>query len=130
MKYEDLTEKVINVFYKVYNTLGYGFLEKIYEKAMIIEFERMGLNYINQAPVKVYYEGEVIGDYIADFIVENKVIVELKAIRQLTKADENQLLNYLTATGLEVGLLLNYGEKPEIKRKVFDNELKRYKGSI
>ena len=129
MKYEELTDKVINVFYKVYNTLGYGFLEKVYEKAMIIEFERMGLNYINQAPVKVYYEGSVVGDYVADFIIENKVIVELKATRQLTKTDENQLLNYLTATGLEVGLLLNYGEKPEIKRKVFDNELKRYKQS-
>lgn len=128
MKYEELTDKIINVFYKIYNTLGYGFLEKVYEKAMIIEFERMGLNYVNQAPVKVYYEGEVIGDYVADFIVGNKVIVELKAIKQLTKVDESQLLNYLTATGLEVGLLLNYGDKPEIKRKVFDNELKRYKG--
>ena len=129
MKYEELTDKVINVFYKVYNTLGYGFLEKIYEKAMIIEFEKMGLDYVNQSPVKVYYEGEVLGNYVADFIVENKIIVELKAIRQLAKTDENQLLNYLTATGLEVGLLLNYGEKPEIKRKVFDNELKRYKQS-
>ena len=127
MKYEELTDKVINVFYKVYNTLGYGFLEKIYEKAMIIEFEKMGLDYVNQSPVKVYYEGEVLGNYVADFIVENKVIVELKAIRQLAKTDENQLLNYLTATDLEVGLLLNYGEKPEIKRKVFDKELKSYK---
>ncbi|MDT8317457.1 MAG: GxxExxY protein [bacterium] len=129
MKYEDVTEKVINIFYKVYNTLGYGFLEKVYENAMITEFEGLGVDYANQGAVKVYYEGHIVGDYVADFIVENKVIVELKAIRQLTKADENQLLNYLTATDLEVGLLLNYGEKPEIKRKVFDNELKGYKQS-
>ena len=129
MKYEDLTEKILNVFYKVYNTLGYGFLEKVYENAMIVEFNKSGLKFGNQYPINVSYEGEIVGEYIADFVVEDNVIVEIKAIKQLSQADENQLLNYLTATDMEVGLLLNYGEKPEIKRKVYDNELKRYKAS-
>lgn len=127
MKYEVLTEQVIKVFYKVYNVLGYGFLEKVYEKAMIIEFEKSGLGYRNQYPIKIYYEEKIIGDYIADFVIEDKVIVEIKAIKKLTTADENQLLNYLTATRLEVGLLLNYGAKPEMKRKIYDNEFKNYK---
>ena len=127
MKYEDLTEEIIKVFYKVYNTLGYGFLEKIYEKAMIMEYDKLRVKYINQSPIEVYYEGEIIGEYIADFIIEDKVLVEIKAIKQLSQQDENQLLNYLTATTFEVGLLLNYGTKPEIKRKVYDNDLKKYK---
>jgi len=127
MKYEEITDKVIKVFYKVYNTLGYGFLEKVYERAMIIEFKKIGLQYSNQYPVKVYYEEEIIGDYIADFIVEDKIIVEIKAIKALSRQDENQLLNYLTSTDKEVGLLLNYGKIPKIKRKVYDNELKIYK---
>ncbi len=126
MKYEEITDKIIKVFYKVYNTLGYGFLEKVYEKAMIIEFNKLQLKYTNQCPIKVFYEGEVIGDYVADFVVEDKIIIEIKAIKQLSKADENQLLNYLTATNFEVGILLNYGVKPEIKRKVYDNKLKKY----
>tara|TARA_B100000315_G_C14290084_1_gene456981 strand:- start:176 stop:598 length:423 start_codon:yes stop_codon:yes gene_type:complete len=127
MKYEDVTEKIIKVFYKIYNTLGYGFLEKVYEKAMIIELNKLRMKFINQCPLKVFYEKEVIGDYIADFIIEDKIIIEIKAIKQLSKEDESQLLNYLTATSYEVGLLLNYGVKPEIKRKVYDNELKKYK---
>ena len=127
MKYENLTEEIIKVFYKVYNTLGYGFLEKIYEKAMIMEYDKLRVNYVNQSPIEVYYEGEIIGEYIADFIIEDKVLVEIKAIKQLSQQDENQLLNYLTATTFEVGLLLNYGMKPEIKRKVYDNNLKKYK---
>ncbi|MCK4448504.1 MAG: GxxExxY protein [Candidatus Marinimicrobia bacterium] len=126
MKYEEITDKIIKVFYKVYNTLGYGFLEKVYERAMIIEFNKMGLKYNNQYPVKVYYKEEIVGDYVADFIVEEKIIVEIKAIKELSKQDENQLLNYITSTDKEVGLLLNYGKKPEIKRKVYDNELKKY----
>ncbi|MBI5025462.1 MAG: GxxExxY protein [Nitrospirae bacterium] len=129
MKHEEITDKVINVFYKVYNALGYGFLEKVYKNAMIKEFNKQNIRFINHCPIEVYYEGEVIGDYIADFIVEDKVIVEIKAIKQLSKSDENQLLNYLTATDREVGLLLNYGEKPEIKRKIYDNELKKDRDS-
>jgi GxxExxY protein len=123
---EDITSEVIKIFYKVYNILGYGFLEKVYGNAMMIEFRRAGIKFVNQFPVMVFYKGEVVGDYVADFLVEEKVIVEIKAIRELSLVDENQLLNYLTSTDKEVGLLLNFGEKAEIKRKVYDNGLKKY----
>jgi GxxExxY protein len=126
MKYEEITEKIIKIFYKIYNTLGYGFLEKVYEKAMSIELKQAHINFQNQYPINIYYDGEIIGEYIADFIIEDKIILEIKAIKIISKQDENQLLNYLTATKYEVGLLLNYGIKPEIKRKVYDNNLKRY----
>ncbi|MCK4997024.1 GxxExxY protein [Candidatus Pacearchaeota archaeon] len=125
MKHEEITDKVIKIFYKVYNTLGYGFLEKVYEKAMIIEFNKMDLKYENQYPIKVYYEGNIIGDYIADFIIEDVIIIEIKAIRELLDQNINQLLNYLTSTDKEVGLLLNYGKQPEVKRKIYNNELKK-----
>jgi len=121
IKYKELTEKIIKIFYKVYNKLGYGFLEKVYENAMIIEFGREGILAVAQSPIKVSYEDEVIGEYYADILVDDRVIVEIKATRNLASEHEAQLLNYLKATDIEVGLLLNYGPKPEIKRKVFDN---------
>ena len=121
IKYKELTEKIIKIFYKVYNKLGYGFLEKIYENAMIIEFRREGIPAVAQSPIKVSYEDEVIGEYYADILSDDRVIVEIKATRTLALEHEAQLLNYLKATDIEVGLLLNYGPKPEIKRKVFDN---------
>ena len=123
-KYKELTERIINIFYKVYNRLGYGFLEKVYENAMILEFKKEGITAISQSPIRVLYEGEVIGEYYADILVENKVIVEIKASRSLVEENEAQLLNYLKATDIEIGLLLNFGAKPEIKRKVFDNLIK------
>ena len=126
MKYEDITEKIIKAFYEVYNSLGYGFLEKVYENAIMIKLRKLGLKCKSQVSIKVYYEKHIIGEYVADILVENKVIVELKAIKQLSKQDEAQLLNYLSATEIEVGLLLNFGEKPEFKRKIFDNERKTY----
>ena len=101
--------------------------QKKYIKSNDLEFNRLRLKYVNQCPIEVYYETKVVGDYVADFVVEDKIIVEVKAIKQLSREDENQLLNYLTATNKEVGLLLNYGVKPEVKRKVYDNELKKYK---
>ena len=125
MEYEDLTEEIINVFYEVYHLLVYGFLEKIYVNAMCAEMRRRGIKFVSQFPVSVIFKGEVMGDYIADFVVGGKVVVEIKAIRELGEADERQLLNYLRCTDKEVGLLLNFGEKPQIKRKVYDNELKR-----
>ncbi len=128
MKYEDITEKIISAFYEVYNVLGYGFLEKVYENALMIEFEKVGLKYVNQYPIKIFYKGKIVGDYVADFVVEGKVIVEVKANKILSSSDENQLLNYLTSTDKEVGLVLNFGEKAEVKRKVYDNELKKYRG--
>jgi len=120
MKYEELTEKIIKCFYRIYDILGYGFLEKVYENALKIEFGKVGLRFENQFLVKVYYEGEVVGDYFADFVVEDKVIVEVKAVRELGGGEGKQLLNYLKATDKDVGLLLNFGEKAEVRRKIFE----------
>ena len=120
----EVTEKIIGAFYKVFNVLGHGFLEKVYEKAMMVELKKMGLNAQRQVPIKVYQEGEVVGDYKADIIVVEKVIVELKAAEMLRLKDEAQLLNYLKATEIEVGLLLNFGVKAELKRKIFTNDKK------
>jgi len=121
MKHQNLTEDIIKIFYKVYNALGYGFLEKIYENAMMIEFRKAGIPAEAQSPIEVTYEGEIVGEHAADIIVDNKVIMELKAAKKLAEDHQAQLLNYLKATDMEVGLLLNFGPKPEISRKVFDN---------
>jgi len=120
-KYKELTEKIIKIFYKVYNNLGYGFLEKVYENAMMLDFKNEDIPADSQYAIKVFYENEIVGEYFADILVDGKVIVEIKAARNLTLENEAQLLNYLKATDKEVGLLLNFGPKPEIKRKVFDN---------
>ena len=124
MKHSEITEKIIKAFYKVYNTLGYGFLEKVYENAMVIELRKMGLLVSQQKRIKVYYENEEVGDYYADLLVDNSVIVELKAAKSLCEEHEAQLINYLKATDIEVGLLLNFGKKAEFKRKIFSNEKK------
>lgn len=116
-----LTEKIIRVFYRVYNKLGYGFLEKVYENAMMIEFRKEGVSAVAQSPIKVLYEEAIVGKYYADILVSTKVIVEIKAAKNLLIEHEAQLLNYLKATDVEVGLLLNFGPKPQVKRKVFDN---------
>ena len=121
LKYKALTEKIIKIFYDVYNKLGYGFLEKVYENAMMIEFGKEGITATSQSPIKVLYEKQIIGEYFADILVDDKVIVEIKASKKLVLEHEAQLLNYLKATDIEVGLLLNFGPEPEIKRKVFDN---------
>lgn len=121
MKHKELTESIIKIFYKVYNSLGYGFLEKIYENAMMIEFRKTGIFAESQSLIEVVYDGEIVGEHAADIIVDNAVIVELKAVKNLADDHHAQLLNYLKATDIEVGLLLNFGPKPEISRKVFDN---------
>ena len=121
MKYKELTDQIIKIFYKVYNTLGYGFLEKIYENGMMIEFRKEHTSAEAQWPIKVFYDNEVIGEHAADILVDGKVIVEVKAVKSLIQDHHAQLLNYLKATDIEVGLLLNFGPKPEISRKVFDN---------
>ena len=118
-KHKELTEKIIGCFYRVYNTLGYGFLEKIYENALAYEFEKIGLKFGKQVGISVLYEGEIMGEYFADFIVEGKVVVEVKAIKCFSGTEEAQLINYLKATGTEVGLLLNFGEEAKIKRMIF-----------
>jgi len=120
-KLSKLTENIIGIYYKVYNQLGYGFLEKVYENALTIEFKKHGYNAKAQSPISVTYDKETIGEYFADILIDNKVIIEIKAVRKLIPEHEAQLLNYLKATDIEVGLLLNFGPKPEIKRKIFDN---------
>lgn len=127
--HKEITEKVISAFYKVYNSLGFGFLEKVYENAMRIELESISLDVKNQFPIKVFYDGYNVGDYYADLIINEKVIVELKAVDILNKEHECQLINYLKATEYEVGLLLNFGKEPEIKRRIFTNNLKKIKHS-
>lgn len=119
LKHKDLTGKIIEIFYKVYNKLGYGFLERVYENAMMIEFEKAGIAAEEQVPIKVLYDSLIVGEYFADILVDNKVIMEIKASRSISKENEAQLINYLKATGIKVGLLLNFGPKPEIKRRVF-----------
>ena len=120
-KYKELTKKIIGVFYKVYNQLGYGFLEKVYENAMMVEFEKESIPAMAQCPIKVSYDGTVVGEYFADILVDEKVIVEIKASRGLALESEAQLLNYLKATGINVGLLVNFkGPKAEIKRIVLN----------
>lgn len=121
MDYEGLTEKIIGAAYTVHNRMGHGFLESVYEKCLLIELEEMGLSCQAQAPIIVYYNDHVVGKYFADIVVEKTVIVELKSAVCLTTAHEVQLVNYLTATGLPVGLLVNFGEsRVEVKRKVRD----------
>ena len=117
--YKELTAEIIKRFYVVYNVLGYGFLEKVYEKALKYELEKTGLQVDRQKPINVYYESELVGEYFADLLVDNKVIIELKASETLCENHELQLINYLKATEIEVGLLLNFGKKPEVRRKVF-----------
>jgi GxxExxY protein len=123
-KHQDITELIIQAFYTVYNTLGYGFLEKVYQQALLIELRRLGLEVIPEACIKVYYNGHMVGEYYADLLVAGAVIVEIKAVRTLAPEHEAQLLNYLKATPYEVGLLLNFGPKPQIKRKAYDNARK------
>ncbi len=119
-----LSNTIIGAFYNVYNKLGYGFLEKVYENALCIELTKMGLKCEQQHPIKVYYEGETVGNYVADVVVNGKIILELKAAEALCEQHEFQLINYLKATEIEVGLLLNFGKTPEFKRKVFQNKNK------
>ena len=120
-EHQELTEKVIKAFYVVYNTLGFGFLEKVYENALVHELGKTQLAVKQQERVDVRYDGILVGEYFADVVVENLVLLELKSSKQLTDKDEPRLLNYLKETEYEVSLLLNFGTKPEIKRKAFEN---------
>ena len=121
----ELTDKVIKVYYKVYNTLGYGFLEKVYENAFGIELLDSGIHFKSQSPINVYYNGSKVGHYVADIVVEVKLILEIKAMESLREEHDCQLINYLRATDIEVGLLLNFGKKPEFRRKIFQNTFKK-----
>ncbi|HKI44852.1 MAG TPA: GxxExxY protein [Balneolales bacterium] len=124
MLHRDLTSRIIKAFYQVNNSLGFGFLEKVYENAMYIELNRMNLQVEKQKSIHVFYDGHEVGDYYADLIVNDLVIVELKAVDALCEEHESQLINYLRATKIEVVLLLNFGKKAGSKRKIFTNNRK------
>jgi len=115
----EVTDQIIACAYDVHNKLGFGFSEKVYENAMMIKLSQKKLTSIQQAPINVRFEDQLVGEYFADIFVDNKIILELKAVSALTKAHEAQLVNYLKATGTKVGLLLNFGEKLKIVRRVF-----------
>jgi len=121
MKHKELTGKIIECAFRVHKNLGFGFLESVYQNALLIELTKAGLKAEKERKIQVNYDGQVIGDFVADILVEEKVILELKSVREIHPAHEAQLINYLKATGIEVGLLMNFGEKVEIKRKVLDH---------
>jgi len=125
LKQHELTERIIGLFYDVYNELGHGFLESVYEQALAIALAQAGSAVERQVPVLVWFRGRQVGDFRADMVVERKVLLELKAARTIDEAHEKQLLNYLRATDIEVGLLLNFGIKPQFRRLVYENERKK-----
>lgn len=127
--HSDLTHRIIGCYFQVYNRLGWGFLEKVYGNAFVHEFNAQGISWRRQCPVRVFYKSSEIGFYIADFVIEESVIVEIKAAESLCQQHEAQLTNYLRATAFEVGLLLNFGKAAEWKRKVFSNTLKQHSPS-
>lgn len=123
--YSDLTEKIIGCAYRVFDKLGSGFLEKVYENALKIELEKNGLKVVQQYPIKVFYDGIPVGEYFADLLIEDKIILELKAATELSKAHETQLINYLRSTGYQVGILINFGDTLTIRRKVMTANYKK-----
>jgi GxxExxY protein len=125
LRHKELTQELINTFYHVYNELGYGFLEKVYQNSMFLELKERGFYVEAQKQIKVYFKGVQVGDYYADLVVDNKIIIELKAAETIAPEHETQLINYLRGTEMELGLLFNFGKKPEFKRKIFDNDKKK-----
>jgi GxxExxY protein len=119
LKHKELSEKIISAAYNVHKELGYGFLEKVYKNALAIELEEAGVKCAVEVPLRVLYHGKTVGDYYADMIVEDKIIVEAKALSDLEPIHEVQLVNYLKATGLHVGLLINFGQSVKVKRRIF-----------
>ncbi len=130
MKHAELSQQIIDCFFRVYNQLGYGFLESVYKKAMLIEEKKLGLQVETEVPIPVLYEDQLVGEFFADQVVEHKVLVEFKAAQTLLPEHTAQILNYLNATDIEVGLLFNFGPKPEFHRKSYDNERKKYKPPV
>ena len=128
-KHKEVTDKVIRVFYEVYNELGVGFLESVYERSLEIALNSLNLKVCRQIQIPVWFRGKPVGDFTADMLIEDCVLLELKGARALDSAHQAQLLNYLRATEIEVGLLLNFGLKPEFKRLIFDNLRKAFRGN-
>lgn len=128
LKHADLTQKLIGVFYQVYAELGFGFLESVYDEAFAVALLESGLSFHRQAPLQVWFRGMLIGIFRADFIIEDRVLVELKAVKALGPPHEAQLINYLKATEIEVGLILNFGPRPTFVRRILENNNKAYRG--
>lgn len=122
--YKEETDEIIEAFYEVYNTLGYGFLERVYQNALYQELKRRGFDCKAQQQIKVYFKGLEVGEYYADILVNDHIILELKAADRLCREHELQLINYLKATEMEIGLLLNFGERPQVRRKIYTNDRK------
>ncbi len=127
---KEITREIIRGFYKVYNKLGYGFLEKVYENALMVELKKLGFEVVQQKKIKVFYDGFIVGEYCADLIVNDAVVIELKSVEALCKEHKNQLINYLRSTEKEVGLLLNFGKEPEFQRVIFTNNNKNLCKSV
>lgn len=125
LKYSELTERIIGIFYDVYNELGYGFLESTYSSAMVVAMAEAGMHVDQEVPVPVWFHGKKVGQYFANLIVDRKIILELKAAKNLDSAHEAQLLHYLRATEFEVGILFNFGSLPQFRRLLFDNARKK-----
>ncbi len=128
--HNELTSLILKTYYEVYNELRFGFLEKVYQNALLIELKNKGLEVDSNRKIKVYYKGENVGDYYADIIVNDTIILELKATEYIIDQFENQLLNYLKGTDCEIGLLLNFGKKPEFRRKIYENKRKKRKNQF
>ena len=128
LKHGELTQKIIGVFFEVYNELGHGFLESVYEKSFSFALTASGLHVLTKIEVPVWFRGRQVGDFEADMLVERRILIELKAGRALDSAHEAQLLNYLRATEIEVGILFGFGLRPEFKRLAYDNQRKRHRG--
>jgi GxxExxY protein len=129
-KHAALTDEIIGVFYEVFNELGHGFLEPIYAEAMMIALETVGMNVVRDVPIPVWFRGNKVGQCFADLLVEKKVLIEIKAAKTIEASYEAQLLHYLRATEVEVGLLLNFGLHPRFRRVLFDNERKKFRRNL
>ena len=129
LRHVDLTEKIIGIFYDVYNELGYGLLESIYECSLAIALQEAGLKVDRQVPIPVWFRGQKVGEFRGDMLIEDSVLLELKSARMLEPAHEAQLLHYLKSTEIEVGLLLNFGQRPQFRRLLFDNARKKIRGN-
>ena len=127
LKYADLTAKIIGIFYDVYNELGYGFLESVYEESLVIALRQVGLIVNRQVPIPVWFRNQKVGEFRADVTVEGTVLLELKCAKGLDPAHEAQILHYLKSTDIEIGLLFNFGLKPQFRRLLFDNERKKFR---
>ena len=125
--HKKITDDILKVYYDIYNQLGYGFLEKVYQNSMYLELKSKGYKVEAQKQIKVYFKNQLVGEYYADLLTEDKIIIELKACELLMNVHIAQLMNYLKATEIEVGLLLNFGEEPEFKRIIYTNDRKTYK---